>query len=259
MSRATSSVQRSAKAAKRSASRARRGDALRALAERRTPNAEPNVIAIDGPAGAGKTTIARAIARRLGWLHVDTGAMYRALTWVALRRRCDPDDPAALYAVARRTRLRLTPSGRGTLHVFINGRDVTRPIRQPRINRWVSQVARHPRIRRWMVHHQRALARRGPVVMEGRDIGTVVFPRARWKFFLSASPHERARRRHAELLQKGVRLNRTQVLRELAARDTLDRHRTVGPLKAAPDAVRLDTTRLSIPQVIERILRRIAC
>ena len=216
------------------------------------------VLAIDGPAGSGKTTIARTIARRLGWLHVDTGAMYRALTWTAVRRGCDPDDEAALMGVARHTRLRLRPTARGTLHVLVNGRDVTRAIRQPRISRLVSRVARHPHVRRWMVHHQRVMARRGAVVMEGRDIGTVVFPGARWKFFLSASSHERARRRYRELQHSGTHLSRLQVLREMRARDALDRHRTVGPLKPARDAVHLDTTRLSIPQVTKRILARIA-
>ena len=213
------------------------------------------VLAIDGPAGAGKTTVARTIARRLGWLHVDTGAMYRALTWLVLRQRRDPDDAAAVLTVARRTRLHLAATPRGDLRVFVNGRDVTRAVRRPRISRDVSRVARHPRVRRWMVAHQRALARRGPIVMEGRDIGTVVFPRARWKFFLSAAPMERVRRRHAELRRTGLRIPKAQVLRDIRVRDRLDRRRAVGPLKPAPDAVRLDTTRLSIPQVVARILR----
>ena len=215
------------------------------------------VLAIDGPAGAGKTTVARTIARRLGWLHVDTGAMYRALTWVVLRAGRDPDDGAAVYALARRTRLRLAPTRRGRLRVLINGRDATHAVRRPHVSQYVSHVARHPRIRRWMVAHQRTLARRGPIVMEGRDIGTVVFPGARWKFFLSAAPMERVRRRHAELRKTGVRIPKAQVRRDMRHRDALDSRRAVGPLKPARDAIRLDTTRLSVAQVVARILQRV--
>ena len=183
--------------------------------------------------------------------------MYRALTWQALRQACSPDDERALVAVARRTRLHLQPTRRGALRVIVDGQDVSRAIRQPRISQLVSRIARHPRVRHWMVRHQRMLARGRPVVMEGRDIGTVVFPQARWKFFLSASPLERARRRHAELAGTGAQLTRAQVLREMVKRDALDRHRTVGPLKPASDAIRLNTTRLSVAQVVARILERI--
>jgi len=212
------------------------------------------VIAIDGPAGAGKTTIARRVARTLGWLHVDTGAMYRALAWNVLQHGCDPDHERAVLVVTRARRLRLTPTRHGTLRVFLNGDEITRQIRRPEVSALVSRVARHRRVRHWMVQRQRAMARRRPVVMEGRDIGTVVFPHARWKFFLSASLTERARRRHAELTAEGERVTRAQVMHDVRLRDRLDRHRPLGALKAAPDARRLDTTHLSVREVAQRML-----
>lgn len=206
------------------------------------------VVAIDGPAGAGKTTVARATARALGLRHIDTGAMYRALTWLALQRGIDPDDGRALGALARRALIRYGSSG-----VEIAGEALGRRIRSPAVNRAVSQVSAHPGVRRELVRRQRTLLR-GGAVLEGRDIGTVVAPRAPVKVFLTASPAERARRRYREMTAQGERVAPRALAREIANRDRLDSRRAASPLRPAADAVVIDSTGKSPRQVVAEIL-----
>lgn len=208
------------------------------------------IIAIDGPSGAGKGTIARAVAARLGYRHVDTGAMYRAVAWKALRDRVDLDDEAALARLSGAAVIDLV-EGR----VLMDGEDVARAIRTPEIDRASTAVARQPAVRRVLVERQRALGGGGGVVMEGRDIGTVVFPDADLKIFLDASPEERARRRAADPAHRassGTAL--TDVATALAERDRMNATRTVSPLAKAPDALHIETTGLSIDAVVDRVM-----
>ena len=212
------------------------------------------VIAIDGPVGAGKSTAARALARRLGYLYVDTGAMYRAVAWRALREGIPLRDGPRLAALARRLRIRLVPRGR-SLRVLAGSEDVTRAIRRPETAEASSRVSVHPGVRRALVATQRAMGARGGVVMEGRDIGTVVFPRADLKIYLDASPDERARRRWDELRAQRPGASLRAVLGDVTRRDRRDRRRRAAPLRPAPGALRLDTTGLSLRAVIDRLAR----
>lgn len=215
-------------------------------------------IAIDGPAGAGKSTVARAVARRLCLSYLDTGAMYRALTLAALRQGTDLYDAAALDGLARRVRLDIKNDGPdGQNLVYLDGEDVTEEIRLPEVSRNVSLVARCPQVRQLMADMQREIGRRGGVVMDGRDIGTNVMPDAEYKFFLTASLEERARRRLLELAAKGERLDLPQMMEEIAARDKIDSERECAPLKPAPDAIHIDTTHLSIEDVVSAIVKRV--
>mgnify|MGYP000170865220 CR=1 FL=1 len=221
----------------------------------------PRTIAIDGPAGAGKSTIGALVAERLGYVYLDTGAMYRAVAFAALERNVDPDDAEALAALAREARITIGPptvrDGRAYT-VLLDGKDVTWQIRDGRIDRTVSQVARVPAVRDAMVAQQRALAARGRVVMVGRDIGTVVLPDAERKIFLTASAAERARRREEELAARGEQRPRQELLHEILRRDELDSERAVAPLKAAEDAVIVETDGDSVGQALERVLAVIA-
>jgi len=210
------------------------------------------IIAIDGPSGAGKGTIARTIAQRLAYRHIDTGAMYRAVAWLAGHDGVDLDDPAAVATLAASAKLEVN----GT--VYINGHDVTAAIRTPEIDRAAAIVARHARVRGVLVERQRAYGRDGGIVMEGRDIGSVVFPDADLKIFLDASPEERARRRARDESRAPHDMAEESIAQELAARDTSDRTRTVSPLTKAEDAVYLDTTGTSIDDVVSRVLDLIA-
>lgn len=211
----------------------------------------PLIIAIDGPSGAGKGTVARALAARLGYKHLDTGAMYRAVGWKAMRDRLSLDDEAAVGMLAERARLDVGPGA-----VRIDGTDVTTVIRTPEIDRAAALVSRLPRVRAALVRQQRREGKQGGIVMEGRDIGTVVFPDADVKFYLDASSEERARRRAADPAhgigkQSGV----SDIETELRARDLSDTTRDASPLMVAPDAIRVDTTGLSIEEVVERVLK----
>ncbi len=206
------------------------------------------IIAIDGPSGVGKGTVARAVAAALGYRHVDTGAMYRGVAWRALQDRLPFEDEAALTALAER--LVIDPSESG---VKVDGVDITGAIRNPEIDRGAARVARVAGVRAALVVRQRGIGRDLGVVMEGRDIGTVVFPDADVKIYLDASADERARRRVHDPAHNGCR-DMAQVATDLAARDTSDRTRAVAPLAVAPDAHVIDTTGLTIEQVVAAVL-----
>jgi cytidylate kinase len=207
------------------------------------------VIAIDGPSGAGKGTIARALARHLGYRHVDTGAMYRAVAWLAGRRAMRLDDEEAVALAAATTLLDIS-DGR----VVIDGHDVTTAIRTPEIDRAAATVARLPAVRQVLVTRQRALGAAGGIVMEGRDIGTVVFPDADLKIYLDADPSERARRRAHDPAHAGSTGPVTVVADAMAARDHLDTTRATSPLAVADDALRIDTTGMAVDDVVKRVL-----
>ena len=207
------------------------------------------VIAIDGPSGAGKGTIARTISARLGYRHVDTGAMDRAVAWKALHDHVAVDDEAAVAALAERS----TIAVEGGV-VSIDGHDVTAAIRTPDIDKGAAAVARLPRVRAVLVARQRALGREGGVVMEGRDIGTVVFPQAEVKIYLDASAEERARRRANDPAHTGSQSGQAAVAAAIQARDTSDTTRAASPLTLAPDAVRIDTTSMPIDAVVEKVM-----
>jgi len=207
-------------------------------------------IAIDGPAGAGKSTVAKELARRLGILYLDTGAMYRALTYKALREGVSVEDEKAITALAKSIHIEFTADQR----VRCDGEDVTAEIRTPEVSSKVSVVAAYPQVRRHMLELQRAEAVRGGVVMDGRDIGTQVLPNADLKLFLTADPLERARRRWLELKQAGKDLSLEEVADDLTERDRRDTERETAPLEPAKDAILLDTTSLSIETIIERII-----
>ena len=217
----------------------------------------PRTIAIDGPAGAGKSTVGALVAERLGYLFLDTGAMYRAIALAATRRGIDPDDAEHLATLAREVRVLIGPptkrDGRAYT-VLLDGDDVTWAIREADIDRIVSQVARVPAVREAMVEQQRALAQRGRLVMVGRDIGTVVLPEADRKIYLTASAAERAKRREEELRARGQVRPRQELLQEILRRDELDSQRAVAPMKAADDAIVIQTDGLSVGQALEKVL-----
>ena len=207
------------------------------------------VIAIDGPSGAGKGTIARAVASELGYRHVDSGAMYRAVGWKAMRDGVPLEDEAAVAAIATGARIEVS----STL-VTIDGIDVTRAIRTPEIDRAAAGVARLPRVRRVLVEQQRQMGANGAIVMEGRDIGTVVFPDADVKVYLDASPEERARRRASDPAHTGVPAAVSDVATLLTQRDEIDRTRAASPLYAAQDALVVDTTGKDVDTVVNEVL-----
>ncbi|MBI4495291.1 MAG: (d)CMP kinase [Chloroflexi bacterium] len=215
------------------------------------------VIAIDGPAAAGKSTVGRRVAEELGSFYFDTGLLYRAATWQALRQGMPVDDGPALAKIIDTTAIEVRPAsvGDGRLaDVWVDGQDVSWQVRRPEVDRHVSAVAAHPEVRAALVEVQRAVAHRQPTVMAGRDIGTVIFPEACLKIFLTASPEERARRRLAETQPEAGAEAFQAVLEALQARDELDRSREVAPLRKAPDAIEIDTDRLSIDEVVQRIV-----
>jgi cytidylate kinase len=211
------------------------------------------LIAIDGPSGAGKGTVARSLASALEFRHVDTGAMYRAVAWLALQRGIDLTDAAALATLAHTADFELSS------RILVNGEDVTAAIRTPDMDAAAAMVARLPELRAALVARQRHMGESGRVVMEGRDIGTVVFPEARLKIFLDATPEERARRRALDPAHTASRSGGTadhvgQIAQALAARDQSDRTRTVSPLTRADDAVYIDTTGVSVDAVVAAVL-----
>jgi cytidylate kinase len=207
------------------------------------------VIAIDGPSGAGKGTVARAVAARLGYRHVDTGAMYRAIAWLASERRIPLESEEEVTALAAAAAIDLSDGA-----VRIDGHDVTQAIRTPAIDRGAAAVARLPGVRRVLVTRQRELGAAGGIVMEGRDIGTVVFPSADVKIYLDADPSERARRRAADPAHAGSAAALPDVAIAMAQRDRLDATRPTSPLAAAADAVHVDTTDMAVDAVVETVM-----
>lgn len=212
------------------------------------------IVAIDGPAGAGKSTVARAVARRLGVAYLDTGAMYRALTWLAQERGVAPGDADALAGLARDNPIGIEPTDDGD-RVRIAGRDVTHEIRAPHVAGDVSEVSAHPAVRDEVVAAQRALLARGSWVSDGRDVGSVVCPDADLKIFLTASLPERARRRRADLAARGIELEEAQVLDDVRRRDRADSTRAASPLRIAQGAVVIDSSEMDADEVADFIVR----
>ena len=209
------------------------------------------VVAIDGPAGAGKSSVSRALAARLGFTYIDSGAMYRAVGVLAHEQGVPFDDDAELARLVDALRFEATPDGTG---LAVNGRDLSDTIRRADAGDLASRVSTRPVVRERLVALQRRLGEGGGVVMEGRDIGTVVFPDAQVKVFLVADPRERAHRRAAELRARGEAVDEAAMATDIAARDQRDQSRAVAPLRPAPDAVTIDTTPLSLPEVVERLV-----
>lgn len=213
------------------------------------------IVAIDGPAGSGKSTVARGAARRLGFAYLDSGAMYRAVTLLALENGVDLEDGVALAALADESAIALEERDHDYVRVLVNGRDVTGEIRAPRVTGASSTVAAHPEVRRSLLGKQRELIDSRDSVVEGRDIGTVVAPEAPVKLFLTADSSERARRRAAELERQGLRAEAEDVRAAIEQRDRLDSTRSAAPLRPADDAVEIDTTGLDADEVIDRVVQ----
>ncbi len=218
---------------------------------------KPNLkIAIDGPAGAGKTTTARLVAKALGLLHVDTGAMYRAVALAVLRKGVDPADSEAVKKVVEDVRIDQKVIN-DEVRTYLDGEDVSNGIRTPEVDKVVSIISAYPFVREKMVELQRKMAQKGGVVIEGRDIGTVVLPDADLKVFMKASPEERARRRLKELELRGIKADFDKILEEIKKRDEMDSTRDYAPLKIPEDAFILDTTNLSIEEQVDLILKEV--
>jgi len=220
------------------------------------PTSDRLIVAIDGPAGAGKSTAARLLATRLGSFYLDTGATYRALTWLALKRGISPEDAEALERLAEEASLSVSWL-QGEFRVYIDGEEVSEEIRRPEVERWVSRVAAFPGVRRVMVRKQRELVADREAVVEGRDVGTMVFPEAQRKFFLTASGPVRAERRFRELLSRGLAGPKEEVEENLRIRDREDVTRSSSPLRPAPEALEIDTTHLTPEEVVEEMLRHL--
>lgn len=211
-------------------------------------------IAIDGPSGAGKSTLARKAAVTLGYLYVDTGAIYRTVALSAVRRGIDPADATQLVPTLNELDIKLMYGEDGLQHMYLNGEDVSQDIRVHEISQHASTVSAIPEVRAFLLDLQRDLARKNNVIMDGRDIGTVVLPDADVKIFLTASPESRAQRRHLELQQRGQQTDFDTVLRDIIKRDEQDTNRPIAPLRQAEDAVLVDTTHLNLEQSLQAIL-----
>ena len=211
-------------------------------------------VAIDGPAGAGKSTLAKQAARELGFLYVDTGAIYRTVALKAVRAGVDPADPAQVVPLLENLDLGMDYGPDGEQRMFLDGEDVSAAIREHRISGLASKVSAIPEVRAFLLEFQRKLAREHNVLMDGRDIGTVVLPRADVKVFLTAAPEARTRRRVLDLEQRGQQADYDTVLRDIIDRDEQDRNRPIAPLRQAEDAVLLDTTDLNLAQSLEALL-----
>jgi cytidylate kinase len=211
-------------------------------------------IAIDGPSGAGKSTVARSLARRLGYVYIDTGAMYRSLALRGKERGISLEDDLALKRLASSLDIRFATEGDQT-RVFCGGEDITEAIRTPEMSRLASSISKQKGVREALVRMQREMGKEGGVVLEGRDIGTVVFPDADVKFYLDAESNERIRRRYDEMVQKGTKVELEETREELLQRDHNDTHRVHSPLKKATDAVFIDSTHRSVEEVVEEMVR----
>jgi len=215
-----------------------------------------SIITIDGPSGSGKSTISRLLATKLGYTYLDTGAMYRAVGLKAIQTNTDPRDEAALHRLLFDLDITLVPDGEET-RVYLDGRDVTLAIRTPEMSMIASEISARPLVREKLTVLQRELAKKGRVVAEGRDMGTVVFPDARHKFYLDATPEERANRRYKQLQDKGIMTDYQDLLAQIIKRDHDDSTRDHAPLKPAPDAVKIDSSHMDINGVIAFIFNRI--
>ena len=214
-------------------------------------------VAIDGPSGAGKSTLARALAKALGFVYVDTGAIYRSVGYYAYQRGVDPSDAAAVEALLPEIQLEMVYREDGLQHMILNGQDVTKEIRLPEISMYASRVSAIPAVRAFLLEMQREMARTHSVIMDGRDIGTVVLPQADVKLFLTASAEDRARRRYLELEERGTPEPYEKLLEEMKERDANDTARAAAPLRPAEDAVILDTTGNTFAQSFDLLLRTI--
>lgn len=214
---------------------------------------DESIVTIDGPAAAGKSSVAKVVAALLNYTYIDTGAMYRAITWKALKKNVCVEDEEAIVKLASDTNIKLGRNG----EVFLDGRDISAEIRIPEIERSISPIAKNAGLRECLVRMQRKLGENGRIVVEGRDIGTVVFPKAKFKFYLDATLSERAKRRFKELREKGVKVKFEDVEAEIERRDKRDMTRETAPLCRAKDALYIDTTDLTISQVAEKILTEI--
>lgn len=215
--------------------------------------AEAQIITIDGPAGAGKSTVSKMLARKLNFLYLDTGAMYRAVALRAQREGVDPNDEEGLEKLCQRLEISFQEDREGQ-RVICQGEDVTEGIRDPEIGWMASTVSMKRPVREALVRMQRKIGSRGKIVAEGRDTGTVVFPRAKYKFFLNANPQERTRRRFRELAARGLAVNLEEIQKEMKERDEQDSSRQLAPLRPAEDARMIDSTGLTAEEVVERIL-----
>lgn len=210
-------------------------------------------IAIDGPGGAGKSTLAKAVAKKLNILHVDTGAIYRTIGYAAFSRGLDAKDESQIAPLLKEIQIDMAFDENSGQKMLLDGKDVSTEIRLPEISMYASNVSALPCVRAYLLEMQRDIARRRSVIMDGRDIGTVVLPDAGLKIFLSASAECRAQRRYRQLQEKGIQEPYADVLRELEQRDYDDTHRAVAPLKAAPDAVHIDTSDLTLDESIDAV------
>ena len=216
-------------------------------------------IAIDGPAAVGKSTMGKLIARELGYTYIDTGAIYRAITWKVLKNNIDINDENMISNLVSDITITIERANCKSLndyyHIFVDGEDVTKKIRDPRIDQNVSQIARLPKIRKQLINLQRKLAEKGNIVMEGRDIGSVILPQADIKLYFTASEEERIKRRYKELIDKGYNLDYEEVKKQIVQRDEIDSKRKYAPLIRAKDAILIDSTEKSIEEVKDEILR----
>ncbi len=215
-----------------------------------------NIVTIDGPSGVGKSTVAGLLAQRLDFTYLDTGAMYRAVAYAVQQRGINSDDQRAIAALLRTLTINLLPpvgEGEG-VRVFVDGREITQFLRTQEIGMLASKVSSLPVVRKKLTQLQRQIGQHGNIVAEGRDTGTVVFPDAAWKFYLDARPEERARRRAEQLAQRGVKVDQSKILEQILQRDHDDRTRTLAPLKAADDAVIIDSTSSSAENIVEQML-----
>lgn len=214
---------------------------------------QPIQVAIDGPAGAGKSSVAKVLAKRLNYIYLDTGAMYRAVTWYVLQKKISFADVAAIEQILPEIELQFSENAEGNWLLFCNGQDISQEIRTTEVSNNVSAIAMLPKVREEMVRQQQRIAANHNVIMDGRDICTAVLPQAQYKFFLTASLEERAKRRGAELEAKGEVVDYEQLRREIALRDQKDSQREVSPLRQAEDAMLIDTSNLDFSTVVEKL------